>query len=298
MSQNKFRKKSKKKLLILILLIAAVIGGLVLALHSCAGGDEEEMEEAEIMTASAERMTISKSISSDGEIKSSLEEKKTPHAGYNLEKVNVSEGQAVKEGNAILTYTNGQAMAAPYDCVVLEWNLPDPKQMISHDHYVKIAGTHVMTIELTVKEDEVGLVKKGNPATVKVNATNKKYNGEVTYISDIGDYEEGTSSFKVRVTFDNDGSLKLGMNGKARIILARAENVLAVPADAVTEDTDGSFVTLQKGDDPENTETKQVETGISDGKNTEIKSGLKEGDVVQYMTFSDEEGWEDEMLDY
>lgn len=295
------KEMSKKKKILLAIGLAALIAIIVLLVRSCGAQDSEgeyEDEASMMMTATAERMDIYKRETSTGEIKSALEEKKTPHAQYVLEKINVQQGQEVKEGSAILTYTNGQIMEAPYDCVVLEWDLPDLKQKITNDHYVKIAGSHVLMMELSVSENKILEVKKGNPATIKVNATGKKYKGVVSYISDIGEYSDGDSSFTVRVNFDNDGDLKLGMNGKASITLAKAENVIAVPVDAVIENEGTSYVTLQKSDDPADVEEVEVKTGISDDNNIEIKSGLKEGDVVQYVS-SEEEDWEDEeYMDY
>ena len=293
---------SKKRKILLAIGLAALIAIIVLLVHSCGAQTESEDEEdmEQVMTATAERMDISQRITSSGEIKSALEEKKPTHTGYVLEKINVEQGQEVKEGGAILTYTNGQIMEAPYDCVVLEWDLPDLKQKLTNEHYVKIAGTHVLMMELTVSENKILLVKKGNPATIKVNVTDKKYKGVVSYISDIGEYSDGDSSFIVRVNFDNDGSLKLGMNGKASITLAKAENVIAVPVDAVTPDGDTSYVMVKTGDGEDDVEEVEVETGLSDDENIEIKSGLKEGDVVQYVA-SEEDDWEDEedmMMDY
>lgn len=291
--KSMFKNMSKKKKIITALILAAVIVAVVFLIHSCGSRSDEETAEEEVLSAVAEKMTITQNISSKGEIKSALEEKKTPHAGYTLEKINVTEGQAVKEGKAILTYTNGQTMTAPYDCVVLEWDLPDPKQTVSNDDYVKIAGTKVMLIEVSVGEDEVFLIKKGSPATIKVDATDSKYKGEVSFVSDVGEYEEGMSQFKVKVLFNNDGNLKLGMNGKAKITLAKAENVIGVPVDAVSEDGESSSVTVRNGDNPEDTKDVEVETGISDGEFVEIKSGLKEGDVVQYYS-NEDEAWEEE----
>ncbi|MDO4869605.1 MAG: HlyD family efflux transporter periplasmic adaptor subunit [Bacillota bacterium] len=278
----------KKKILSIVCLILLVLI-VVLCARSCAPA-EEEYEDMEQMTATAEKMTITSKVSSKGEIKSALEEKKTPHTGYKLEKINVKEGQAVKEGGTILTYTNGQIMTAPYDCVVISWNLPKLKNTLNNDHYVDIAGTKVLMMELDVKEDKIFLVKKGNPATIKVNATDGRYEGVVSFVSDVGDYADGMSTFKVNVIFDNDGKLKLGMNGRAKVILEKAENVIGVPVDAVYDDGENSFVTVMKDGGEEEV---QVETGIQNNDYIEIKDGLKAGDEVVYSSYDDSE-WDDE----
>ena len=175
-------------------------------------------------------------------------------------------------------------MTAPYDCVVKTWSLPDPKKTLTNDHYVELIGTKVLKIELSVNEDEVLLVQKGNPATVRVDATDTTYDGEVAFVSDIGEYSGGTSDFSVQVLFNNDGKLKLGMNGKAKIVLDEAKNVIGVPVDAVFDDGENSYVTVQNGD---KTKDVKVETGIKNKKYVEIKSGLKEGDEVVILTYDD-----------
>lgn len=78
---------------------------------------------------------------------------------------------------------------------------------------------------------------------------------------------------------NKDGLVKPGMKGRAAIELGETRNVLAVPNDAVKTDNAGRPVVkvLRNGD----WVPMVVETGITDGQYTEIKSGLKEGDTVQ-----------------
>jgi len=69
------------------------------------------------------------------------------------------------------------------------------------------------------------------------------------------------------------------MKARAAIELGEKRTVLAVPADAVQKDTSGrTIVKVLRGG---HWEAAVVETGISDGQYTEIKSGLNEGETVQ-----------------
>ena len=61
-------------------------------------------------------------------------------------------------------------------------------------------------------------------------------------------------------------------------MLQRVEQVLAVSESALEFEGDSTFVYLKGMDGFVRT---PVTTGISDGINIEIKSGLKEGDVVR-----------------
>lgn len=274
--------KSKKgRILAAVIVAAAVIAGLVyfFAGRDSASSDGDGYTEFKVTT-----MTIENTIESDGEITSVLEEDVLPHTSYYLEEINVEEGEALPEGGTILTYTNGYTMTAPYDCVVVGWDLPDEEEQLTSDHYVSIAGTDVLQMEISISEDQIGNISTGDSAVVTVDATGARYDAEVSYISQMGSYSGGTSSFTARVAFDNDGSLKLGMSGTAMVSLERAENVLAVPADAVSTRGGTSYVTV-----PENGEQtqKEVETGISNGSYTEIKSGLSEGDTVLVKSSDD-----------
>jgi len=78
---------------------------------------------------------------------------------------------------------------------------------------------------------------------------------------------------------NKDGLVKPGMKARAAIKVGETRNVLAVPVDAVKADKTGRPVVkvLRSG----NWVDTVVETGISDGQYTEIKSGLQEGDTVQ-----------------
>lgn len=266
--------KSKKKNLMIAGVIILIIAA---ALFAFKGRPGKGVEAASTTEVQAVRMTIENAIQSDGQIVSALEEDVLPHTSYYLDEIKVEQGDSVKEGDVILTYTNGYTMEAPYDCVVESWELPNAEEQLTSDHYVTIAGVDVMMMELSVSEDEVAELELGEAATVTVDATGKSYDSEVSYISQVGSYSNGSSTFTVRVSFDNDGKVKLGMSASADIPLDKAENVIAVPAGAVSTRGRSSYVTVKNGEEEEIVE---VETGISNGSYVEIKRGLNEGDTV------------------
>ena len=69
-----------------------------------------------------------------------------------------------------------------------------------------------------------------------------------------------------------------GMNASVTIIVDQAQNVLTVPESAVQSEGRNSVVEVQKDDG--STEKMVVQTGLSDGTNTEITDGLEEGQTV------------------
>jgi multidrug resistance efflux pump len=69
-----------------------------------------------------------------------------------------------------------------------------------------------------------------------------------------------------------------GMNATVTIITAQSQNVLIVSTAAIQRDGTNSVVTIQNDDG--STERQTVQTGLSDGTNTEVTDGLQEGQTV------------------
>ena len=74
-------------------------------------------------------------------------------------------------------------------------------------------------------------------------------------------------------------TIRSGYSANAEIELQRAENVLMIPESALQFDGDDTFVYVLKEDGTY--ENRPVETGLSDGVNIEIKSGLSLGEKVR-----------------
>ena len=69
-----------------------------------------------------------------------------------------------------------------------------------------------------------------------------------------------------------------GMNASVTIIVDQAQDVLVVPAQAIQTEGFRSVVEVQKDDG--STEKVAVQTGLTDGTNTEITQGLEEGQTI------------------
>ena len=68
------------------------------------------------------------------------------------------------------------------------------------------------------------------------------------------------------------------MNATVIITVQQAQNVLVVPDRAIQTQGGNSVVQVQKDDG--SSDTVVVQTGLTNGTNTEIKSGLEEGQTV------------------
>lgn len=144
-------------------------------------------------------------------------------------------------------------------------------------------GAVKMTVE--VDELDVAKVQVGQSAEVTLDAfSGEKFAAEVSRISRIGKPSGSITVYETDLLLTGDDRLLEGMNGTAVILSERKENVLLIPLGAVHEDENGSYVNRVSADG--STERTAIETGLSDGSNAEVLSGLNEGDEIAYTPAS------------
>ncbi len=90
-------------------------------------------------------------------------------------------------------------------------------------------------------------------------------------------------TFEVRVTVDDpDGLLRPDMTADAKLVIARKDGALTLPQRAFRRGGEGAWVVDRvrgEGDDA-SLETVTVSLGLSDGLQTEVLTGLEEGDRI------------------
>jgi HlyD family secretion protein len=108
------------------------------------------------------------------------------------------------------------------------------------------------------------------------------FNGKVTKIAPLGVEKDNVTTFEVRVSIDNSGGeLKANMTANAEILVDEHKNVLSVPEQALTYDNKkNASVNVPDPKAKDGVRSVPVKVGIANGSNTEILSGLKEGDTV------------------
>ncbi len=153
----------------------------------------------------------------------------------------------------------------------------------------------VGTLTVDVDELDIVSVQVGQKATIVLDALpDEVFTGTVEKISAAGSAQSGVTTYPVKIALDKaDARLLENMNATATIVTAVSENILSVPMDALQElgaekfvyvvnETQAPAETSQQGQPQPLGEKRIVETGISDGLNVEIVSGLSEGETVIY----------------
>lgn len=79
---------------------------------------------------------------------------------------------------------------------------------------------------------------------------------------------------------NEDGKLSIGMTTQNNIVISSAKNVLLIPTSAIKVRGQERFVRVLGKDEQQAPQERKIEVGLSDGVNTEVQSGLQEGDKV------------------
>lgn len=171
--------------------------------------------------------------------------------------------------------------------------------------------------EIKLNEVDVAEIKVGNDAILTFDALpNLQLKGKVIYIDPIGEVSQGVVSYNVKIAFEDNFQVKIGMTVNADIITQTKRNVLIVPNQAVKTMGSRKYVEIPDGKDlvvlnqrnngnnifnlRNNTTTnwareeemtininlnympqiKFIRVGLNDERNTEILEGLDEGDWI------------------
>jgi HlyD family secretion protein len=134
-----------------------------------------------------------------------------------------------------------------------------------------------------VDEADIGLVRLGQPARISVETfKDKKFEGQVTLISPIGNEKDNVTTFQVEVSIDNPGNeLKANMTANAEIVLEEHPDSLIVPEAAISYDAQrNAFVEVPAPAEKSGRRKVAVKLGIGNGTRTQVLEGLQAGDTV------------------
>lgn len=170
-------------------------------------------------------------------------------------------------------------LTSPIDGVVVERNY-DAGSLVSpgdNKPVVVVADLRVMKLQAGVSELEAGRLVVGMPARISVQARpGEIVDGQVANIAPEVDARNRHFAIEVRVA-NARGALLSGMYGVAAIPLQRADDVVAVPREAVI-DRAGKRVALRIDDNV--VSEVAVTEGLSSATQVQITSGLKTGETI------------------
>jgi len=199
--------------------------------------------------------------------------------------------QLVREGASKKAGTATNEVRATVDGMILDVPIREGSYVIESNTFnegttiVSIANMQAMIFEGKVDESEVGKIKEGMPLKLIIGALEgESFDATLEYISPKGVEEEGAIQFEVKAAIDiqKEVFLRAGYSANADIVLEKKDSVLSInERNLIFEDEDKVFVEVMTG--PQQFEKREIETGISDGINIEVVSGLTKNDRVKKL---------------
>lgn len=140
-----------------------------------------------------------------------------------------------------------------------------------------------LKMNVSISEFDISSVKVGQSVIISSDILKgKTIEGKVTRIAPTGEVVQTSTAREMRIPVEikitNKGNIIAGVNAKAEIVVAKKENILQVPLEAIMEIDGEKFILL--GNDNVVKRVK-VETGLESITDIEIISNeIKEGDMI------------------
>lgn len=212
--------------------------------------------------------------------------------------VNIKENQYVKKGDVLITIENDDLQItsktndlkmqdlqnqltaakktledykvyAPFDGTISAVTAKQGDSLQRGGALLSIRDFNSMEFTISVDELDISKVKVGQEVSISVDAltetTEKPLSGEVIYKAMEGTSSNGVATYDVTIKINETENLLAGMNANATIILDKADNVLVLPIEAVTQRGDKAFVWVKgsSGDSSQQNQTRGADNNPS-----------------------------------
>lgn len=169
-------------------------------------------------------------------------------------------GLSLQPGTVLLAQSNTSGTAASQKIASIKTNAP-------------------AQLAVSLTEMDIPKVKIGNKVTLTLDALpDKTYTGKVISIDTIGSISSGVTTYPAVIALDAEAPEILpNMSVQANIITEVKDYVVLMPSSAVQTQNGQTTVRILKNG---KVQTVNVETGLSSSSQTEIISGVAEGDIV------------------
>lgn len=170
-------------------------------------------------------------------------------------------------------------LRSPISGIITKIDAETGEIAIANEKIISVISDGLYEIEVNIPEVDVAKTKVGQEAEITLDAygPDEIFPAVISEIEPAETVVEGVSTYKTILVFiQNDQRIRSGMTANIDIITDKRKNVLAAPSRAIRSKNNHKYVIVGKEE-----KEKVVEVGLKgiDGL-TEIKSGLKEGDLV------------------
>jgi multidrug efflux pump subunit AcrA (membrane-fusion protein) len=201
----------------------------------------------------------------------------------------IGKQQALKSAGGQLASAKGKLMGAEAQLSYSEIRSPIDGYITDRPLYpgeMASANTPLLTVmdlsqiiaRAHVPQSDAMLLRKGNKATIAVAGVESKIAGTVALVSPALDPNSTTVEIWVHAA-NRDLQLRPGMTVQLSIVTETVPNALVVPASALLN-ASGDGAQVMVVDSQSVAQSRDVKTGIQNGEEVQIVSGLKPGEQV------------------
>jgi RND family efflux transporter MFP subunit len=173
------------------------------------------------------------------------------------------------------------SLIAPFDGIVGSVNPKVGEAFSASVPAIDVLSKGNYKIDIMIPENEIGGVAAGSQAVVTFDAYGLALEATATVATvDISEtMTNGIGAYKATLYLNgSDSRIRTGMTGNVTIQGPSANSVLAIPTSAVISESGSSFALV--GNTDGSFAKRQIQTGLSGGGWTEVRSGLSAGNIV------------------
>ncbi|MDX5421962.1 MAG: efflux RND transporter periplasmic adaptor subunit [Hymenobacteraceae bacterium] len=196
--------------------------------------------------------------------------------------------QLVREGSSRKRGQTSNLVYSTIDGMLLDVPVKVGTSIIERNNFnegttiATVADMRSLVFEGKIDESEVGKLKENMELLLTIGAIeNRVFNAKLEYIAPKGVLEEGSIKFPIRaqVLLDEKDFIRAGYSANADIVLDKRDNVLAIKESMLKFEKDQPYVEVETA--PQVFEKREIKTGISDGINIEVVSGLQKAEKIK-----------------
>lgn len=249
----------------------------------------------------SQKAAVSSALSSVNTLQSSIASYKTviQTAEHNLsakqliprqEDIDFAQGQVLSAQGQVASaeaVLGNLIITAPSAGTITQVNVKVGEQAVPSQAVMVLQNIGDLHAQADVSEANVASLQIGQSIDYTFDALgpDQHFSGKILTINSGATVISGVVNYKVTGSLDNVPDIKPGMTANMTILVAKKDNVLAVPSTAIINNNNKQYVRVIDDPKKKTYHQVQVQTGLqADGGLVEIISGLSDGqEIVVYM---------------
>ena len=169
-------------------------------------------------------------------------------------------------------------LVSPFSGLITDISVKEEEKASAGKKVARLADNTSLFVEANAGQNELNFIKNGDSVTIEIDALSLKTGGEVTVVNEVQKLVNDVPVYTVTVDFNDEiENLKIGLLADVVFQQEEIKGALAVPTSSILRNKGKGYVFVYDG---EGVNKVEVEVGRLLGGNTEILSGITEGQQV------------------